>query len=52
MQLCMCLDIILRRPSVYVQVQLPNGQVIEVDGSGGGSGVEGDIIDVEVRNVR
>lgn len=39
---------------IFGQVQLPNGQVVQVDGSGGGSSssIEGDVIDVEVREVR
>ncbi|KAK9905622.1 hypothetical protein WJX75_003275 [Coccomyxa subellipsoidea] len=39
---------------VTIKVQLPNGQVVQVDGSGGGSSssIEGDVIDVEVREVR
>lgn len=38
--------------SVPEQVQMPNGQVIQVDGRGGDSGMGGDVIDVEVRDVR
>lgn len=38
--------------SLFDQVQLPNGQVIQVDGAGGDSSMGGDVIDVEVRDVR
>ncbi|CAL5220880.1 g2969 [Coccomyxa viridis] len=44
-----------RGSRVSVQVQLPTGDVIDIDGSGGGGGSSissEDIIDVEVRNVR
>ncbi|EIE23588.1 hypothetical protein COCSUDRAFT_53399 [Coccomyxa subellipsoidea C-169] len=37
---------------VIIKVQLPNGQVIQVDGSGSDGVVGGDVIDVEVRDVR
>ncbi|BDA47500.1 hypothetical protein COCOBI_10-3480 [Coccomyxa sp. Obi] len=37
---------------VVIKVQLPNGQVIEVDGGGSDSSMGGDVIDVEVRDVR
>ncbi|CAK0783198.1 hypothetical protein CVIRNUC_006397 [Coccomyxa viridis] len=41
--------------STSVQVQLPTGEVLDIDGSdsgGGSSGMSGDVIDVEVRDVR
>ncbi len=40
---------------MLVQVQLPTGEVLDIDGSdsgGGSSGMSGDVIDVEVRDVR
>lgn len=38
--------------SLIDQVQLPNGQVIQVDRGGGDSSMGGDVIDVDVRDVR
>ena len=40
--------------AAWLQVQLPTGEVIDVDGSGGGGSSlsSEDIIDVEVRDVR
>jgi hypothetical protein len=35
-----------------MQVQLPDGQVLKVEGGGGLSDVGGDVIDVEVKDVR
>lgn len=33
-------------------MQLPDGQMVKVDGTGGAGGAEGEVIDVEVRDVR
>ena len=54
----MCLDQYIAPYSAcaaWLQVQLPTGDVIDIDGSGGGGGSSissEDIIDVEVRDVR